>query len=261
MMKDTLPGGWEILEVRPADTALLRFDDGRDAISITRSMRVTTWDSGVVRMPELPFVLAEDTLRSNALLFAVDAPSLGSEGQIANFHDVIDVDWTLAEQLRRALPALLALFAFGAAAWFAFTWWKRRKATATAEAPEPKKPLEPADVIALRALRTLQERALWKQGNPKAHHSGISDALRAYLEHRFGITAREQTTTEIARNLRALAISGELAAEFISVLELADLVKFAKYQGEAADHERSIRRAIELVERTRPVAVESPVKP
>lgn len=258
VLKDTLPGGWEILEMRPADTSLVTLDDGRDAIAITQSMRVTTWDSGLVRMPALPFVLDGDTLFSNPMLFAVASPVLGDEGQIANFHDIVEVDWTLAERLRRLLPWLLAALAIAGLVWGGLRWWKNREVPAEGAAAEPEQPREPAHVLALRALREIQERAVWKQGNPKGHHSAISDALRTYLEHRFDVPAREQTTNEIARTLRSVALDPDARRQFIEVLELADLVKFAKYRGEAAEHERSVRRAIELVERTRHTADETP---
>ncbi len=258
VLKDTLPGGWEILEMRPADTSLVPLDDGRDAIAITRSLRVTTWDSGLVRMPALPFVLDGDTLLSNPVLFAVASPALGDEGQIANFHDIVEVDWTLAERLRRIIPWILAALALAGLAWAAMRWWKNRERQADRTASEPEKPREPAHVIALRTLREIQERAVWKQGNPKGHQSAISLALRTYLEDRFDVPALEQTTGDIARTLRSVAIDPDLRRQFVEVLELADLVKFAKYRGDAAEHERAVRRAIELVERTRPVADESP---
>ena len=258
VLKDTLPGGWEILEMRPADTSLVPLEDGRDAIAITQSMRVTTWDSGLVRMPALPFVLDGDTLRSNPMLFSVASPVLGEEGQIANFHDIVEVDWTLAERLRRLLPWLLAALVAAALAWGALRWWKNREGTAGEAASEPEKPREPAHVIALRALREIQERAVWKQGNPKGHQSAISDAVRTYLEHRFDVPAREQTTGEIARTLRSVSLDPDARRQFVELLELADLVKFAKYHGEAAEHERAVRRAIELVERTRLVVDETP---
>lgn len=253
-LKDTLPGGWEVLEVRDADTSLVAFADGRDGIAITRSLRVTTWDSGFVRMPELPFVLGGDTLWSNALLFAVEAPVLGEEGTIANHHDVVDVEWTLLERLLRALPWAFGILAFAAAVWGGVRWWRRRAVRSVGPMAAAVSPVEPAHAVALRALREVKERASWKQGNPKGHHSAVSTILRAYLEQRFGLAALEQTTGDIARSLRAADLDANLRRQVLDVLEFADLVKFAKHRGEADDHERAVLRAIEFVERTRPAA-------
>ncbi len=256
--QDTLPGGWEILEQRPLDTALVTLEDGRDAIAVTRSMRVTTWDTGVVRMPELPLVLGADTLRSNALLFVVRSPQLGDEGQIADYADVLDVQWTLWERLQRALPYLLAVLLLAAAAvgaWYARRRWAAGRTEATPQTPEA--PREPADVIALRTLRSVQERAAWKRGNVKGHHSEVSAALRTYLEHRYHFAAMELTTAEIRRGIASTGVEADHQRALLAVLELTDLVKFAKYHGGAEEHERVVRMAIEFVERTR-LRVEMP---
>lgn len=252
--KDTLPGGWEILETRPTDTSLVVLANGQDAIAITQSMRVTTWDSGVVRMPELPVLWADDTLLSNALLFSVRAPQLGPEGQIADFADIVEVDWTLWERLQRALPYALAALVLALIVYGTVVAVRRFKRGERPVAAAPQAPREPADVIALRELRAIQERAAWKQGDVKGHHSAVSDVLRTYLEHRFGFNAPEQTTSEIRQHLSAQPMPADVRHLFIEVLELADLVKFAKFRGEAADHERAVMRAVKCVEHTRPVA-------
>lgn len=256
--KDTLPGGWEVLETLPLDTSLVPSPDGRDLLAVTQSMRVTAWDTGVVRMPELPLVLGADTVRSNALLFVVKGPQLGEEGQIANFADVVDVEWTWWERFQRALPYLLgALLLAGLAtgAYFAYRRWQGRQALDAPAAPEA--PREPADVIALRTLRRIQEQAAWKQGLVKGHHSEVSTAVRAYLEHRFGFAALELTTAEIRRGAHSIGIDADQQRALLAILELTDLVKFAKYTGGAEEHERVVRQAITFVEQTRP-RVETP---
>lgn len=249
--QDTLPGGWEILELRPLDTTLVRWEDGRDAIAVTQSMRVTTWDTGVVRMPELPLTLGEDTLTSNAMLFVVLAPQLGDEGQIADYAEVIDVRWTLWERLQRALPYMLAVLLLAAGLAGGYIAYHRRlqKLRAVASS-KPELPKEPADVIALRTLRQVQEQAVWKRGDLKGHHSQISTALRTYLEQQFGFPALELTTAEIRRGVASTGADAEQQRNLLAILELSDLVKFAKYRGGAEEHERAVRRAIEFVERT-----------
>lgn len=256
--KDTLPGGWEILETKPTDTALVALENGQDGIAISQSMRVTIWDSGVVRMPELPVLAGNDTLFSNALLFSVRGPQLGAEGQIADFADIIEVKWTLWERLQRAFPYVLVMLliaSIAAGIVLAIKRFKRRERPLQAV---PSAPSEPADVIALRDLRAIQDRAVYKQGDVKRHHSEISDVLRTYLVNRFGFNASEQTTREIHQHLSAQPMPADLRNLFIEVLELADLVKFAKFRGETADHERAVMRAIQCVEHTRPVEAENP---
>lgn len=246
---DTLNGGLEIIQSLGRDTTLIENEDGSDAIAISQKWRVTIWDTGFVAIPPVPVVWREDTLESNPLLLQVGVPKIENPDMIAGPADVIEVEWTLAERLRLALPWILGTTAIAAAVVGGFYWWRRRKPHPTVE-HVAEVPLEPAHVVALRELEQIRERATWRTGDEKGHHAATSWTIRTYVERRFGLPALERTTLEIRRGAAGLPIRDADRVMLLELLEVTDLVKFAKYRASLEEHEAVVARAIRFVEST-----------
>lgn len=246
---DTLTGGLEILESLGSDTTLVENEDGTDAIAISQKWRVTIWDTGFVAIPPVPVVWRQDTLESNPLLLQVGTPRIENPDMIAGPADVIVVEWTLAERLQLALPWILGILAVAAAVAGGLFWWRRREQKPVVE-KKIEVPLEPAHVVALRELERIRERATWRTGDEKGHHAATSWAIRAYVERRFGLPALERTTVEIRRGAQGLPIRDEDRVVLLELLEVTDLVKFAKYRAPLEEHEAVVTRAIRFVEST-----------
>jgi hypothetical protein len=123
----------------------------------------------------------------------------------------------LGRRGRRWLLALLLL----AAALAAAAYWRRRKEEGPAEPPLPPH---------LRALRDLEdlERTALARGAVREFYERLSAILREYLHGRFGLPALYLTTRDIARLMRESEFDRARQAELRSVLDRADLVKFAK---------------------------------
>ena len=74
------------------------------------------------------------------------------------------------------------------------------------QAPQKKVPLEPAHIVALRELERIEQEAIWKQGQTKAHHAAVSQVIRTYFERRFHYPAMERSTDEIRSGLSHLPL-------------------------------------------------------
>jgi hypothetical protein len=117
-------------------------------------------------------------------------------------------------------------------------------------------PAEPAHIIALRRLETIQASAYLTNGDFKTFYSELSECAREYLENRFQIRALEMTTEEFL-----VYVSGNrcLQPEYEKILKefmkFSDLVKFAKHLPlvEEADHSLEIIR--HFIETTKEVPV------
>jgi hypothetical protein len=94
----------------------------------------------------------------------------------------------------------------------------------------PLKPKLPPHVIALQELDKLKGEELWQHEKVKDYYTRLTDIVRVYIEERFTITAMEQTTFEILTSFKEKEsqIVDKSVVELKEILEVADLVKFAK---------------------------------
>ncbi len=247
--QDTIPGGLEILRALGTDTMAIESDEGNPVIRIERAYEITAWDSGYLAIPPALLVWGTDTLASNPLLLNVLLTPPGEPGQIAGHADIRRVQWSWQERLQRWLPWFLALAAALGLAFFIVRWWRNRPVEEVV-ASTPAAPLEPAHIVALRALDRIEKDAVWKQGQVKAHHAAVSEVLRTYFERRYNYPALERSTDELRNGLVHLPIRAQEKELILELLTLTDLVKFAKWTPQEADHHRVIEQGIRFVEAT-----------
>jgi hypothetical protein len=98
------------------------------------------------------------------------------------------------------------------------------------EAAEELPPPEPAHVIARHRLAALRAADLLAAGKIKEYYSELSFCLREYLENRYHLPALEMTSGEILKSPVRAGLPLAQQAALAEVLEVADLVKFAKHR-------------------------------
>ena len=247
--QDTIPGGLEILQVLGDDTTAIEGEDGNPVIRVERAYEITAWDSGYLAIPPALLVWGTDTIASNPLLFNVLLATPGEPGQIAGHADIRRVQWSWQEQLQRWLSWFLALAAALGLVLFLVRRWRNRPETTEVQAA-PSAQLEPAHIVALRELDRIEKEAVWKQGLIKAHHAAVSEVMRTYFERRYNYPAMERSTDELRSGLVHLPIRANEKELILELLSLTDLVKFAKWSPQAADHQRIIEQGTRFVEVT-----------
>lgn len=87
---------------------------------------------------------------------------------------------------------------------------------------------DPAYIVALRELEKYRGDALWAPDKQKQFYSGITDALKVYMEDRYSIDAPEMTTAELFSALKK-ELGADLYEPLKEMFEEADFVKFAKH--------------------------------
>lgn len=143
------------------------------------------------------------------------------------------------EWLWWALGALAIVILF-LAAW---RYWRRQKVLApfVIEIPAHE-----------RARRKL-EAALDLFDQPKPFCTIVSDAVRLYLEERFGLRAPERTTEEFLTDLgKSVALTQVQKGSLKEFLSACDMVKFAKYEPQRPELEVLYKSALRLIEETEP---------
>ncbi|MCZ2102263.1 MAG: hypothetical protein LC107_12090 [Chitinophagales bacterium] len=114
-------------------------------------------------------------------------------------------------------------------------------------------PSIPAHEKALTALQVLKGKRLWQDGHIKAYQSELTNIIRQYLEDRYQVKALEMTTDEISSALERTDFEAKYKAALREILQVADLVKFAKAIPSDDIHESFMYKAIDFVEHTKEV--------
>jgi hypothetical protein len=121
-------------------------------------------------------------------------------------------------------------------------------------AEEPVDPdlLRPADEVALEKLDEIKAQKIWKDGKVKEYQTELTDVVREYIGRRFDVQSTEKTSDETLRAMKPL-IDKELFAKLSKMLQLADLVKFAKWHTTPDENEQALSTAYEFVKETKEV--------
>ena len=221
---------------------------------------ITSFDTGRIFIPELPYVFERadgvvDTALTNDVLLRVRAIPVTEENDIMPIKPIIEEPRNIWD-----FWPLFALLLLGG---LAYAGWQYRKRLR--KPPPPPPPPPPADFRALTELDRLEQRELWQAGNTKEYYSELTRILREYLEGQFGTPAMEMTTRQIKADLeQRTELPAERRTEVGELLQLSDLVKFAKATPAAELHPRGLERVRAFVRNTsalRAEAAEEPVKP
>lgn len=109
----------------------------------------------------------------------------------------------------------------------------------------------PAHEVALEKLEVLRKSAKWREGDIKGFQTDLSFIVREYLENRFNIHALESTTREIVTSLDTKMLVDADIQTLRDLLQIADLVKFAKAKPNDDIHEQFLDSAVGFVEKTK----------
>ena len=101
----------------------------------------------------------------------------------------------------------------------------------------------------MKKLSKLRQEKLWLKDKDKEYQSQLTHTIREYLEKRYQIKALESTTGELKKALGD-KVTTDQNSELINILQIADLVKFAKAQTTDDLNEQFLDRADDFVRDT-----------
>lgn len=221
-------------------------------ILTSKKMMITSFDSGVYEIPPIPIPIKEengswDTIFSQAMQLIVASPAIDSTQDFAPIKDIFQEPMSFKEDI---LPGVLAILAIAVLVTLVWIYSKRKKKEKVEEEILPPEPVVPAHIIAFSDLKKLDDKQLWQKGNFKTYHSEISHILREYLENRYDINALESVTDEIILDLKVFEIDLAQVSHLKNVLQVADLVKFAKVEPNEEEHRDVMSLSVEFVRET-----------
>jgi len=164
------------------------------------------------------------------------APRLPLKGEMQRPVEIPD-PW------RRVWPVAFVTLVAGAVV---LAWWRWSRRAPAVRPPEPLP--DPAMVARARI-----ETARGLMPDPRAYAAEVSDAVRHYLEGRFGLRAPEQTTEEFLLGLsRRPLLDVRHQGPLVGFLEQCDLVKFAGWRPGAQELDGLEAAAVWVVDETAP---------
>lgn len=243
----------EIVSRSKIDT--LKSADGK-TITWQQQLTMTSFDSGFYVLEPISFYFqtpqnpGKDSAFTDALLITVQTLPVDTTRAIKDIKATFDVPITFKEILPYLLGALAAI------ALTVFIIREIKKRNRKTVPVSIKIPTRPAHEIALEALKKAEEEKLWQQGLLKKYHSVVSEIIRTYIEHRFSINAMEYTTDETLDHFRGNLIRDEAKEKLKYLLQVADMVKFAKSQPVPSENEQAMSCAYDFVALTKPVTAD-----
>lgn len=243
--QDTLVGNVEIIGRSPVDTIISESDN---IVDMLQSITITSFDSGYYYIPPLEFSYQalDDTSYKTAttipLYLKVHTMAVDTTQPIKVIKPPLEAPFSIFEILPWLLMALGALLVTFLIVYVIIR--TKRKQPLFRIRP---KIILPPHVVAMNGLESLKEKKLWQAGKTKDYYTELTDILRIYIEERFDIPAVEMTTDEIMEGLKNIETRQELQNNLSSILNLADLVKFAKENPQPLDNDTSMKNSMDFV--------------
>ena len=248
--------GIEIVHRAEPDT---QYFNDRKRIEITETYTVTSFDSSLYVIPPFEVLVDGDPYFSKELAMAVYMMPIDTTN-LESFFGPKDIwrtklSWDDIEE--SFWMFLLLLLLGGAFAWVLIRYLNNKPIIRIVKI----QPKLPSHVVALKEIERIKADDRWRAGGQsKEYYTELTDAIREYLNDRFGFNATEMTTGEIVDNLMRVS-DKETIKELEELLVMADLVKFAKFEPPMNENDRNILNAIEFVNRTKLAEVEENPQP
>ena len=239
-LRDTLRKEIEVVDARSIDTGV--YEGGWE---LRQEVLVTSFDTGFFVIAPFQVVVGMDTLTSNPLLLRVDEGVDQLQADLLPIADILDEPLSFWESIWSWGKYVLGVLVLVAAYLLIRRYYLSKRNKQAAQVVIPEKTFKELFDETLQAIESDKD---WEQGRLKLFYTRTSTLLRKYLEYRFAVKAMEQTTAEILRQLEATALKQMDQERLGNTLRLSDMVKFAKGQGVAGQHEAMIKILKELTE-------------
>lgn len=251
-------GSWKVtdetdsLQITPA---MISRENGK--LQVVNTIKIAVYNAGTFFIP--PPVVRQGNIvgeSGNSARLEVKLPVrlLNQDTTLFNpIRDIIREKKTMSDYLGYlyALAGLLLVAGLG-------YYFARARKKEPALGPASEEVVLPPHVKALQALQELDDRQLWQQGKVKDYQTSLTDIIRSYLEERYSFSAMEMTTDEIVRELSKHDFDMSWSQKLREILQVADLVKFAKAEPDSDIHSRFMGLAVDFVEKTAPSDTPNP---
>lgn len=246
------------LEVLDTKADVRSINEGKREV-YTNEYLITTFDSTLYSIPPFEVLVNDSAFRSNPLALAVYSVPIDTANlqNICGPKAIQDVELTW-EEYRDSVYLGVILAILGAVlAWVVTRLVKNKPIIRIIKI----KPKLPSHITALNRIEEIKgDKSLRLEGNTKEYYTQLTDTLREYMRDRYGFNATEMTTSEIVGHLLKIQ-DKESIKDLKEILQVADLVKFAKLHPSINENDRNMANAIEFVNETKNIEEEKVLQP
>ena len=242
---NVLMEGIEILGEVKTDTQYL---NKRRQMMVTQAYTVTSFDTAFYYIP--PFevlvdsqVYASDPLALMVMTFDVDTANVEA---IFPIKDIMKCPITFVEVLPFS-GSIVLVIVLGFLIPYLMRRYRDNKPILRRVTIAPKLP---PHQVALTEMERIKGEKSWQRDDVKQYYTELTDALRVYMEERFGFNAMEMTSDEIIAQLNELP-DKEWIDELRELFQMSDLVKFAKYKPLINENDMNLINAIDFINKTK----------
>jgi len=227
-----------------------RTADADSNVIVKQQLTLMTFDTGQVQVPPIALKYARSFDDPNRLKAYTDPIRL--------YSTTMTVDTTLAYKpivepiaapvkFKEVFPWILAALLLVLIALGIWYWRKHRKPKVDADGNIVRGPVIPPYDKAVGDLKRLREEKIWQSGKVKEYFSSLTDIAREYIEGQFGVNAVEMTTDDILEEIKPLHFPKETYDKLKDTMEVADLVKFAKYSASTLESDTALNSMTDFV--------------
>ena len=228
-----------------------RTADADSNVIVKQQLTLMTFDTGQVRLPAVGLTYArsfDDPMRMKAFTEPIDLYATTMVVDTLQPYKPIVAPIAAPISMKEVFPWLLVVLLavlVGLGFWLFF---KRRKKRVDQDGNIVRGPVIPPYDKAVDDLKRLREEKLWQSGKVKEYFSSLTDIAREYIEGQFGVNAVEMTTDDILEEIRPLRFPKETYDKLKDTMEVADLVKFAKYSASTLESDTALTSMTEFVD-------------
>ena len=227
-----------------------RTADADSNVIVKQQLTLMTFDTGRVELPAVGLTYAksfDDPMRLQAFTEPIDLYATTIVVDTLQPYKPIVEPIAAPIQMKEVFPWLLAVLLLALAVFGVWYWRKHRKTKVDAEGNIIRGPVIPPYDKAVGDLKRLREEKIWQSGKVKEYFSSLTDIAREYIEGQFGVNAVEMTTDDILNEIKPLHFKKETYDKLKDTMEIADLVKFAKYSASTLESDTALTSMTEFV--------------
>ncbi len=227
-----------------------RTADADSNVIVKQQLTLMTFDTGQIQVPAVGLTYAksfDDPMRMQAFTEPIDLYATTIVVDTLQPYKPIVGPIDAPIQMKEVFPWILGVLLLALVVVGIWYWRKHRKAKVDADGNIVRGPVIPPYDKAVDDLKRLREEKMWQSGKVKEYFSTLTDIAREYIEGQFGVNAVEMTTDDILEEVKPLRFSKETYDKLKETMEVADLVKFAKYSAANLESENAMNRMTEFV--------------